>query len=155
MLRERFGEDLKLALKAKDTARTSTLRMILAAVKDQDIGARTGEVADRSAGVSDAEILSLLTKMIKQRQESAKAFDSANRTDLADKERTEIAILQDYLPRQLDEAEVKDAIAGAISATGAASIKDMGRVMAYLRERHTGQMDFGKVGPAIKAALSA
>lgn len=155
MLRTRFSDDLKLAIKAKDARRVSTLRLILAAVKDREIAARTGAtVAEaRSEDMPEAEIVGILAKMIKQRQESAKAYADAGRADLAGQERGEIAVIEEYLPRQLSEPEVKRAIAEAIAATGASSVRDMGRVMAALKQRHTGQMDFARAGAAIKAAL--
>lgn len=155
MLRLRFSEDLKQAIKAKDARRVSTLRLILAAVKERDIASRTGATVaeQRSEGVPEAEVIGILAKMIKQRQESARAYAEAGRADLADQERGEIAIIEEYLPRQLSEADVGRAIAQAIAATGASSVRDMGRVMAALKERHTGQMDFARASAAIKAAL--
>lgn len=149
MLRAKFSNDLKTALKSKDAQRLSTLRLITAAVKDRDIAARTAE-SDRADGVPDAEILTILARMIKQRQESAKAYDEAGRLELAQQEREEIAIIQEYLPKQLSETEVKRAIAEAIENTGASSIRDMGKVMAHLKARHTGQMDFARAGAVIK-----
>ncbi len=155
MLREKLAADLKTAIKAKDAARVSTLRLITAAIKDRDIAARVGETVaeDRAEGVSDAEILAILARMIKQRQESAKVYEEGGRLDLADQERSEVVIIQDYLPRQLSEKEVAKAIAEAIAETGASSIRDMGRVMARLKTRHTGRMDFARAGAAIKDAF--
>ena len=127
----------------------STLRLILAAIKDRDIAARTTD----STEVSDAEILAILAKMIKQRQDSAKAYEEGGRLDLAAQERAEIGIIQAYLPKQLSEPEADRAIAEAIADTGASSIRDMGRVMAHLKARHTGQMDFARAGAAIKDAF--
>lgn len=150
MLRERFSADLKDAIKARDAQRVSTLRLILAAVKDRDIAARTG---DNAEGVSDAEILAILAKMIKQRQESARAYEEGGRIDLATQEREEIAIVRDYLPRQMSDTEVEKAVAAAIAETGASSIRDMGKVMATLKARHTGRMDFSLAGAAIKQAF--
>jgi len=150
MLRERFSADLKDAIKGRDAVVVSTLRLILAAIKDRDIAARTGDNAD---GVSDADILAILARMIRQREESARTYEEGGRLDLAQKERDEIGIIGRYLPRQLSENEVRKAIDAAIAETGAASIRDMGRVMATLKERHTGQMDFAKAGAAIKSAL--
>lgn len=152
MLREKFATDLKVALKAKDAQRLSTVRLITAAIKDRDIAARTAETTtvDRAEGVPDSEIVAILARMIKQRQESAKAYDEAGRLDLAAQERSEIDIIQEYLPKQLSDAEVQRAIAEAITETGASSIRDMGRVMAHLKARHTGQMDFARAGVAIK-----
>lgn len=150
MIRERFSGDLKDAIKARAPQRVSCLRLICAAIKDRDIAARTG---DNAEGVSDADILGILARMIKQRQESAKAYEEGGRLDLAAQERDEIKIIQDYLPRQMSEAEVSRAITEAIDATGAASIRDMGKVMAQLKARHTGQMDFARAGAAIKDAF--
>lgn len=151
MLRDRFSADLKEALKAKDAHRVSTLRLIMAAVKDRDIAARVDE---SSAGVPDSEILGLLAKMIKQRQDSATTYEEGGRLDLADQERGEIKIIREYLPRQMSEDEVRTAISTAISDTGAASIRDMGRVMAELKARHTGKMDFTRACAAVKEAFS-
>ncbi|MER2508504.1 MAG: GatB/YqeY domain-containing protein [Amaricoccus sp.] len=155
MLREKFAADLKTAIKAKDAPRVSTLRLIIAAIKDRDIATRVGETVaeDRAEGVSDAEILAILARMIKQRQESAKIYEEAGRFDLAEQERSETEIIQAYLPRRLSEKEVQKAIAEAIAETGASSIRDMGRVMAHLKARHTGQMDFASAGAAIKDAF--
>ena len=150
MIREQFAEDLKAAIKARDTKRTSTLRLITAAIKDRDIAARTEDNAD---GVGDAEILAILGKMIRQRQESARAYDEGGRLDLAEQEREEITIILDYLPRQMSESEVETAVARAIEETGASSIRDMGKVMAVLKARHTGQMDFSRIGATVKQSF--
>jgi uncharacterized protein len=150
MIRERFSGDLKEAIKARDAQRVSTLRLICAAVKDRDIAARTEDNAD---GVSDAEILAILVKMIKQRQESARTYEEAGRLDLAEQEREEVGIIRDYLPRQMSDTEVEKAVAAAIEDTGACSIRDMGKVMATLKARHTGKMDFALAGAAIKQAF--
>lgn len=153
-LRGRIGEALKVAMKEKDANRLSTLRLINAAIKDRDIAKRSegGDGAD--AGVSDADILQILGKMVKQRQESARAYEEGGRLELAEKERAEIGVIEDYLPKQLDEAQTEAAINSAISETGANSIRDMGKVMGVLKSRHTGQLDFGAVGPKVKARLS-
>lgn len=150
MIRERFAGDLKEAIKAKDATRVSTLRLITAAIKDRDIAART---SDSPEGVSDTEILAILAKMIRQRQESAAVYEQAGRLDLAGQEKAEIAVLRQYLPKQMSEREVDQAVAAAIASTGAASIRDMGKVMALLKERHAGAMDFARAGAAIKQAL--
>ncbi len=150
MLRERFASDLKEALKAREAQRISTLRLISAAVKDRDIAARTG---DNAEGVPDAEILTILAKMIKQRQDSAKAYEEGGRPELAAQELAEIEIIRGYLPRQMSDAEVEKAVAAAISDTGASSIRDMGKVMAHLKARHTGKMDFAIAGAAVKQAF--
>jgi uncharacterized protein YqeY len=151
MLRERFSADLKEAIKAKESDRVSTLRLITAAIKDRDIAVRSQGNYD---GVSDEDILGVLARMIKQRQESAKAYEEGGRLDLAAQEEAEIAIIRAYLPRPLTEAEARQAIAQAIADTGAVSIRDMGKVMAELKARHTGRMDFAGASAAIKAAFS-
>ncbi|HVL21400.1 MAG TPA: GatB/YqeY domain-containing protein [Amaricoccus sp.] len=150
MIREQFSSDLKHALKARDARRVSTLRLITAALKDRDIAART---EGNGGPVPDSEILALLARMIRQRQESAKAYDEGGRPELADRERAEIAIIRAYLPRQMSEAEVEAAVTAAIAATGAASARDMGKVMAALKARHTGEMDFAQASAAVKRAL--
>jgi uncharacterized protein YqeY len=150
MIRERISGDLKGAIKSRDAQRLSTLRLISAAVKDRDIAART---TDNPDGVSDDEILGILAKMIKQRQESARAYEEGGRLDLADQEREEATIIREYLPRQMSESEVERAVAAAIEDTGASSIRDMGKVMAHLKARHTGKMDFARAGAAIKQAF--
>lgn len=147
MIRERIAEDLKEAIKAKDAQRVSTLRLICAAVKDRDIAARSEDNRD---GVPDAEVLAILAKMIRQRQESARAYEEGGRLDLALQEEQEVAIIRDYLPKQMSDAEVEKAIAAAIEDCGACSVRDMGKVMATLKARHTGKMDFAKAGAAIK-----
>lgn len=150
MLRERFSADLKEAIKAKDAQRVSTLRLITAAVKDRDIAARSD---DNAEGVSDADILAILAKMIKQRQESARAYEEGGRLDLAEQEQGEIGIIRDYLPTPLTEEEVRQAISRAIAETGACSIRDMSKVMAELKAHHTGRMDFARACTAIKDAF--
>jgi uncharacterized protein YqeY len=147
MLRERFTADLKDAIKAKDAQRISTLRLVLAAIKDRDIAARS---EDNTDGVSETEILAILGKMIKQRQESAKAYEEGGRLDLAAQELAEIRIIKGYLPRQMTDDEVRQAISQVIVDTGAASIRDMGRVMAELKARHPGKMDFARASAAVK-----
>lgn len=151
-LRTRVNEALKQAMKDKAAARLSTLRLINAAIKDRDIAAR-GDGQD--SGVGDDEVLAILSKMTKQRQESARAYEEGGRLDLAESELQEIAVIEEFLPRQLSADEVVQAVAAAIVATGAGSIRDMGKVMAELKARHTGQMDFGKVGPMVKDKLCA
>ena len=150
MIRERISGDLKEAIKAKDAQRVSTLRLISAAVKDRDIAARSGDHRDE---VPDSEILAILAKMIKQRQESARAYEEGGRLDLAAQEEQEVTIIRGYLPKQMSEAEVEKAIAAAIEACGACSVRDMGKVMATLKARHTGKMDFARAGAAIKQAF--
>src|SRR5580698_1824747 len=151
-LREQFNEQMKEAMKAKDTKRLSTVRLMLAALKDRDIAART-ETSRELLG--DDEILSLLAKMIKQREESAVAFDAGNRPELAKGEREEIAIIRSFMPAQMDEAGVKQAADAVIAELSAGSIKDMGKVMAAMKERYAGQMDFGRASALVKDRLSA
>jgi uncharacterized protein YqeY len=149
-LRERFNAAMKDALKSGDKPRLSAVRLINAAVKDRDIEAR-GAGKERA---SEEEIVVVLQKMIKQRQESAALYEKGARPELAAQEQAEIAVISSFLPQQLGESEVAAAIKEAIAATDAASIKDMGKVMAALRERYAGRMDFSKAGPAVKAALA-
>jgi uncharacterized protein len=149
-LRDRIGAGLKTAMREKDVARLSTLRLINAAIKDQDIALR-GE--GRSDGVDETGVLAILGKMVKQRQESARAYEEGGRLELAEKERAEIGVIEEYLPRQLSEAEVDAAVNQAIADTNAESLRDMGRVMAALKAKYTGQMDFGAVGPMVKDRL--
>ena len=150
-LRDRLSISLKEAMKAKDATRLMTLRLINAAIKDRDIDARS-EGTD--VGVSDDDLLAILSKMVKQRQESARAYEEGGRLELAEKERAEIVVVEEFLPRQLSEQEVEQAIAAAITASGANSIRDMGKVMGVLKSKYTGQLDFGKVGGMVKAQLS-
>jgi uncharacterized protein len=149
-LRERLQTALKEAMKAREAERLSTLRLVNAAIKDRDIASR-GDGGDEQVG--DGDILAILGKMVKQRQESARAYEEGGRLELAEKELAEIKVIEDYLPRQLSEAEVQAAIAAAVAAVGAVSIRDMGRVMAELKGKYTGQMDFGAVGPRVKESL--
>ncbi|RMA40909.1 GatB/YqeY domain-containing protein [Rhodophyticola porphyridii] len=149
-LRERINTGLKEAMREKDAIRLSTLRLINAAIKDQDINARAKGNAD---GVDDSEVLAILGKMVKQRQESARAYEEGGRLELAEKELNEIKVIEDFLPRQLSEEEVAKAVDEAVAEVGADSIRDMGKVMGLLKSRYTGQMDFGSVGPAVKARL--
>lgn len=148
-LRTRVSDALKQAMKDKNATRLSTLRLINAAIKDRDIAAR-GE--DRE-GVDDTEVLAILGKMTKQRQESARAYEEGGRLDLAERERTEIAIIEEFLPRQLSEAEVEKAVDAAIADVGAHSVRDMGRVMSVLKSKYAGRMDFGAVGPVVKERI--
>jgi uncharacterized protein YqeY len=150
-LREQINDSLKEAMKAKDQKRVGTLRLINAALKDRDIAART-ETSRELLG--NDEILSLLAKMIKQREDSIQAYEAGNRPELAAAERDEIAVIRGFMPRQMSPEEAKAAISKVIADTGAASIKDMGKVMAALKERFAGQMDFGKASGAVKEALT-
>ena len=149
-LRARVSTALKEAMKAKDSTRLSTLRLINAAIKDRDIEAR-GEGKDE--GVGDDVVLAIMGKMVKQRQESAKVYEEGGRLDLAEKEASEIKILEDFLPRQLSDDDAAAAIDAAIAQVGAESIRDMGKVMGVLKGEYTGQMDFGKTGPMVKDKL--
>lgn len=150
-LRTRIATDLKQAMKDKAVERLSTLRLVNAAIKDKDIDARAEGNED---GVGDAEVLAILGKMAKQRMESARAYEEGGRLDLAERERSEILVIEEFLPRQLDDAETEAAIDAAVAETGASSIRDMGKVMGVLKAKYTGQMDFGRVGPQIKDRLS-
>lgn len=150
-LRERLQAATRDAMRAKETARLSALRLIGAAIKDREIALRGEKGQD--AVLTDADLTALLAKMIKQRQESARAYEEGGRLELAEKEQAEIALIQEFLPRQLTEAEAEAAIAEAVSATGATSLRDMGAVMAELRARYAGQMDFAAIGPRVKARL--
>ena len=148
-MRERFTQDMKDAMKAGDKRRLATVRLVQAALKDKDIEARG---AGRGQA-SDEEILSLLQKMIKQRQESPAIYEGAGRPELAAQEREEAEIIASYLPKQMDEAETRRAIEAAIVETGAASMKDMGKVIGALRGKYAGQMDFAKASALVKEAL--
>ena len=148
-MRERLTEAMKAAMKAGEKRRLATVRMIQAALKDKDIEARG---AGRGQA-SDEEILGLLQKMIKQRQESAGIYEQAGRAELAAQEREEIEIISSYLPKQMDETETRQAIEAAIAETGAASMKDMGKVIGALRGKYAGQMDFAKASALVKEML--
>jgi uncharacterized protein len=148
-MREKFSSELKAAMKAGEKRRVDTIRMIMAALKDKDIEAR-----GQGKAVSGEDILALLQKMVKSRKESLEIYEKAGRTDLATQESEEIAVIHSFLPQQLTEAEVEQAISTAISETGAASIKDMGRVVAALKGNYAGRMDFGKVSALVKEKLS-
>jgi uncharacterized protein YqeY len=148
-MRETINAALREATKAQDKRRISTLRLISAAIKDRDIAAR-GAGTEKA---TDAELLDLLAKMIKQREESQKIYADAGRPELAQQEGEEIVIIREYLPKQLSDAEMQKAVADAIAASGASSIKDMGKVMGALKAKYAGQMDFGKAGAVVKAKL--
>jgi hypothetical protein len=151
MLRERIDAALVRAMKARDEKiRVSTLRLINAAIKDRDIAAR-GE--DRCEGVSDEEILGILTKMVKQREESADTYEKASRLDLAEQERAEIEVIREFLPRQLSDGEIESAVSAVIEEFDASGLKDMGKCMGALKERYAGAMDFGRAGALMKKAL--
>ncbi|MEC8565607.1 MAG: GatB/YqeY domain-containing protein [Pseudomonadota bacterium] len=149
-MHERFNEALKVALKSQDKVRISTLRLINAAIKDRDFADRTD---NGGAGVSEDVVLEILAKMIKQRQESLSAYETAGRLDLADQERSEIVIIQEFMPRQLEDDEIIAAVDAALAEVGAETLKDMGKVMGLLKQKYTGQMDFGKAGARVKEKL--
>ena len=149
-MRDIINEAVKDAMRSKEKLRLSTLRLINAAIKDKDIALR---MEDRPDGVSSSEILQILGKMVKQRQESARAYEEGGRLELAQQELSEIKIIEEFLPRQLSDEDVAIAIEEVISDIGATSIRDMGKVMASLKETYTGQMDFGQVGAKIKSLL--
>ena len=149
MLRDDINNALKNAMKARDERRVSTLRLVNSALKNADIEAR----GQNKGPLGDDELLALLAKMIKQRQESIDLYEKGGRTELAQQERDEIAIIAAYLPKQMSDAEVRTAITHAIADTNASSMKDMGKVIAALKARYAGQMDFGKVSPLVKELL--
>ncbi|MGI9391914.1 MAG: GatB/YqeY domain-containing protein [Parvibaculales bacterium] len=149
-MREQLKQKLIEAQKAKETRTISTLRLVLATIKDRDIAARSH---DNMEGVSDSEILQILAKMIKQRNESVETYEKAGREDLASQEREEIDIIQHFLPKQMDEGEIRAAVEKTIAKLEASSIKDMGRVMGELKEQHGGEMDFAKAGMIVKIML--
>ncbi len=145
-LKDRITEDMKVAMRAKDTPRLSTVRMLLAAMKQREV--------DERIVLDDAAVLAIVEKMIKQRRESIAQFEAASRNDLADNEKFELSVLSAYLPAQMSEAEIADAIAAAVSESGAAGAKDMGKVMALLKPRLAGKADMGKVSAQVKAKLA-
>lgn len=151
MLRARLNDELKVAMKAKDALATSTLRLILAALKDRDIAARDRGITD---GIGDDEIVEMMQKMVRQRQESREIYAKNDRPELAEKEAQEIVVIERFLPKQLSQAEMQDAIDQAIAEIGATSIKDMGKVMGVLKANHAGRMDFGKAGALVKGKLA-
>ena len=150
MLRQRLNDDLKTAMKARDQGATSTLRMVLAGLKDRDIAARPQGNTD---GIDDAGIIDMLQKMVKQRQESIELYKQGGRQELVDKEQGEIDIIERYMPQKLSEAEALAAISEIVAELGATSIKDMGKVMAALKDRYAGRMDFAKAGGQVKQKL--
>ena len=150
MLREAFTERLRQAMRAKDARTVSAVRLIIAGLKDRDIAARG---AGNTEGLPESEILRLLQGMVKQRRESIAMYRQGNRPELAQREEEEIAVIESFLPQQMSEEEVTAAAKAAIAATGAAGVKDMGRVMAVLREHHAGAIDMAKAGAAVKQLL--
>ncbi|MEN8723456.1 MAG: GatB/YqeY domain-containing protein [Alphaproteobacteria bacterium] len=149
-MRDQLKQSLKDAMRAKDQRRLSTVRLILAAIKDRDIAARS---EDKTDGVDEAEILQILQKMVKQRREAADTYESAGRVELAEQEREEMTIIEEFMPRQMSDAEIDEAVATVIADIDAASLKDMGKAMAALKDRHAGAMDFKKASAKVKAAL--
>jgi uncharacterized protein YqeY len=146
-LKDKITEDMKTAMRAKDSARLGTVRLLLAAMKQKEV--------DERVELSDADVLAIIEKMLKQRRESIAQFEKAGRTDLADAEKFEIGVLSAYLPQQMGDAELAQAVAAAIAEAGASSMKDMGKVMALLKPRLAGKADMGKVSGLLKAKLSA
>lgn len=151
-LRERVNAAVKQAMKNRETARLSTLRLINAAIKDRDIAVRA---EGNETGVDDGEVLRILGKMVKQRRESAKTYEESGRLDLAEQELAEIDVIEEFLPRALNQEEIDAAVNAAVAEVGAGSIRDMGRVMGVLKAKYTGQMDFGAVGARVKDRLAA
>lgn len=150
-LRARFLEEMKASMKAGDSARTSTIRMVMAKLKDTDIASRPTGVDE----VPEEQIVSMLRGMVKSRRESVEMYQKGNRPELAAKEEAEIAVIEGFLPQQMDDAGLQAAVDAAVAETGAASIKDMGKVMAALRAKHAATMDMAKAGPLVKAKLGA
>ena len=150
MLRQRLNDELKAAMKSRDQRATSTLRLILAALKDRDIAARPRGVTD---GVDETEIIDMLQKMVRQRQESIVLYKQGNRPELAAQEQGEIDMIERFLPQKMSDTEAAMAVESVVTELGAATIKDMGRVMAALKERYAGRMDFAKVGQQVKQKL--
>jgi len=150
-LRTRFMDEMKASMKAGTAARTSTIRMVMAKLKDTDIAARPSGVSE----VPEEQIVSMLRGMVKSRRESVEMYRQGNRPELAEKEEAEIAVIEDFLPQQMDDAALQAAVDAAVAETGAASIKDMGKVMAELRAKHAATMDMAKAGPLVKAKLGA
>jgi hypothetical protein len=151
MLRDEFTERMKTALRARDTRTLSTVRLIIAGLKQKDIEARG---AGNPAGIAEPEIQRMLQGMVKQRRESIELYEKGNRPELARQEGEEIAVIESFLPRQMDDAAIEEAAKAAIAESGAAGLKDMGKVMGALRERHAGVLDMAKAGAAVKRLLS-
>ena len=149
MLRDDINNAVKDAMRAKEERKLSTLRMVNSTIKNADIAAR----GEGKPPLSDGDLLGVFQKMIKQRQESVELYDKGGRADLAGQERDEIAIIASFMPQQMSEDEIKAAVAEAVKETGAAGMKDMGRVMAALKQRYTGKMDFAKAGGLVKGHL--
>ena len=150
ILRDKITDATKTAMKAKDSLRVSTLRLISAAIKDRDIEARA---QDRCQGIDESEIMSLLSKMVKQREESAKTYDDNGRPELAERERQEIDIVREFMPKPLSDTEMQEVIAGLIADNGATGLKDMGKIMGLLKAGYAGRVDMGKAGAIVKNHL--
>ncbi|MGE0251863.1 MAG: GatB/YqeY domain-containing protein [Dongiaceae bacterium] len=151
MLRQKIADSIKISMKAREELKTQTLRLVMAKIKDKDIEA---EMAGKPA-LTEPELLGILQGMLKQRQESIAIFEANKRQDLADKEKAEVVIIESFMPKQMSEDEAKAAVAGVVKELGASSIKDMGRVMAAVKEKYAGAMDMGKASGYVKAALGA
>lgn len=151
LLKDRVTEDMKAAMRARDGVRLSTVRLLLAAMKQKEVDERVA--GNERSALTDAEILAIIDKMVKQRRESIAQYEKAGRKDLADAEQAEILVLSAYLPQPLSEAQIGQAIAAAIAETGAAGVKDMGKVMALLKPKLVGRADIGKVSGLVKARL--
>ncbi|WP_017930927.1 GatB/YqeY domain-containing protein [Robiginitomaculum antarcticum] len=149
-LRDEISSSTKDAMKSKDATRLATLRLITAAIKDRDIAARAD---DRCGGIDETEIMSLLSKMVKQREESAKIYDENNRPELAEQERSEIEIIRHFMPKPLTDAQMKSAVSAAIEKNGATCLKDMGKIMGELKQNYAGRMDMGKAGKLVRGHL--
>lgn len=150
MLRDKFTAAMKEAMRSKDKRRLGTIRLIMAAIKDRDISVRT----ESDSKVGDPEIIDILSKMVKQRNDSIKAYEDAARLELAQQEKDEIEIIKEFLPRQLDEGEIEAAVKGAIEQTSASGLKDIGKIMANLKGEFAGKMDFSKASAVAKDLLS-
>jgi len=152
MLRTELNEALKTAMKTRDQRAVSTVRLILAALKDRDIAARPKGITE---GISEEEIVEMLHKMVRQRRESIELYEKGGRLELAQQEQEEIGVIERFLPKQMTEAEMAEAVAAAIGETGASSIKDMGKIMGLLKQRFAGRMDFAKAGQLVKQKLGS
>jgi uncharacterized protein YqeY len=155
LMRDELTNAMKAAMRAQDKARLGTIRLVLAAIKDRDLAimSKSGDACTENCRISDADIAQILATMIKQRRESIKVYEEAGRLELAQKEADEITVISEFLPHQLDDGEMQTAIKGVIAEINATGMKDMGRIMAILRERYRGQMDFAKASAAVKELL--
>lgn len=149
-LRDQISTAMKQAMREKDSVSLSTLRLMSAAIKDRDIAARA---ADRCGGIDDVEILGILTKMVKQREESAKTYDDNGRPELAEREREEIIVVRTFMPKPMSDAEIETTVAKIVESTGATCLKDMGKIMGQLKTGYAGSLDMGKAGAVVKRHL--